>query len=171
MRIMPPPPPPPPPLRFVIYINDLLDNVRSDGFLIADDAEIFHTVTSKEDAMTLQSDIQLLDDWSRTWLLNFHPDKWHILTLGKFENTKYTHRYMICGYEIEHVFEEKDLGVVFDSELSFKEHICEKIRKANYLMVLSDEYSPTLIARCFSKSIHHSLDLTWSMHRRSGHDL
>ena len=83
--------------------------------------------------MTLQSDIQLFEDWSRTWLLNFHPDKCHIITLGKFENTKYTHRYKICGYEIEHVFEEKDVGVVFDSELSFKEHICEKVRKANCL--------------------------------------
>ena len=119
------------PLLFVIYINDLLDNIISDGFLFADDAKIFHTVTSKEDTMTLQSDIQLLEDWSHTWLLNLHPDKCHILTLGKFENTKYTHCYKICGYEIEHVFEEKDLSVVFDSELSFKDHICEKVRKAN----------------------------------------
>ena len=29
------------------------------------------------------------------------------------------------------MFEEKDLSVVFDSELAFKEHICEKVRKAN----------------------------------------
>ena len=121
------------PLPFVIYINDLLDNIRCDGILFADDAKIFHTVTSKEDAMTLQSDIQLLGDWSRTWLLNFHPNKCHVLTLGKFENTKYTHRYKICGYKIEHVFEEKVIGVVFDSELSFKEYICKKIRKANCL--------------------------------------
>ena len=78
--------------------------------------------------MTLKSDVQLLEDWSRTWLHNFHPDKYHIITLRKFENTKYTHRYKICGYEIEHVFEEKDIGVVFDSELSFKEHICENVR-------------------------------------------
>ena len=46
------------PLLFVIYISYLLDNIRSDGFLFADDAKIIHTVTSKEDAMTLQSDIQ-----------------------------------------------------------------------------------------------------------------
>ena len=44
-----------------------------------------------------------------------------------------THRYKICGYEIEHVFEEKDLSVVFDSEQTFKENICEKVRKANCL--------------------------------------
>ena len=152
------------PLLFVIYINGLLA-IISDGFLFAGDAKIFHTVTSN--AITLQSDMQLLEDWSRTWLLNFHPDKCHILTLRKFENTKYTRRYKICGYEIEHVFEEKDLGVVFDSELSFKEHICEKVRKANW--ILSGEASLTLA--CFSKSTHYSLDLTWSLHRRRGHHL
>ena len=124
------------PLLFVVYINDLLDNTKSAGFLFADDAKIFRAVTSKEDALILQSDIKLLEDWSRTWLLNFHPDKCHILTFGKFENTKYTHRYKICGHEVEHVFEEKDLGVVFDSELTFQDHICEKVRKANCIIGL-----------------------------------
>ena len=106
------------PLLFVVYINDLLDNTKSDGFLFADDAKIFRAVTSKEDALILQSDIKLLEDWSRTWLLNFHPDKCHILTFGKFENTK------------------KVLGVVFDSELTFQDHICEKVRKANCIIGL-----------------------------------
>ena len=32
-----------------------------------------------------------------------------------------THRYEICGQEMEHVFEEKDLGVTFDSDMSFDE--------------------------------------------------
>ena len=44
-------------LLFVVYINDLLDNTKSDGFLFADDAKIFRAVTSKEDALILQSDI------------------------------------------------------------------------------------------------------------------
>ena len=32
---------------------------------------------------------------------------------------------------MEHVFEEKDLGVTFDSDMSFSEHIASKINKAN----------------------------------------
>ena len=43
--------------------------------------------------------------------------------MGKFTNIKYTHRYNIYGHELEHVFEEKDLGVIFDSELTFDEHM------------------------------------------------
>ena len=124
------------PLLFVVYINDLLDNIKSDGFLFADDAKVFRKVATKEDALILQKDIQVLEDWSKKWLLSFHPDKCHLLTLGKFENITHCHRYKICGEEIEHMFDEKDLGVIVDSELTFEEHISEKLRKANCIVGL-----------------------------------
>ena len=46
----------------------------------------------------------------------------------------HTHRYKIYGTEIEHVFNEKDLGITIDSELKFEEHISLKARKANAIM-------------------------------------
>ena len=55
----------------------------------------------------------------------------HVLSLGKFENIMHTERYNICDKELEHVFEQKDLGVTIDSELRFEEHISAKIRVAN----------------------------------------
>ena len=63
------------PLLFVIYINDLLDDIESDGFLFADDTKIFRKIRSLEDSITLQSDIDRLENWSEKWLLRFHPDK------------------------------------------------------------------------------------------------
>ena len=74
------------PILFVLYINDLLDNIKSEGLLFADDKKIFAHIKSREDALILQNDINLLEKWSRMWLLNFHPNKCHVLTLGKFEN-------------------------------------------------------------------------------------
>ena len=73
-------------------------------------------------ALTLQADIDLLERWSKMWLLKFHPDKCHVLTVGKFENIRHTHRYGIYGNELDQVFEEKDLGIMMDSELSIEEH-------------------------------------------------
>ena len=70
-----------------------------------------------------------MQNWSTTWLLNFHPDKCHVLTLGKLQNIKHAHKYRLGDKELEHVFSEKDLGVVVDADLSFGEHIAEKIRK------------------------------------------
>ena len=48
-------------------------------------------------------------------LMGFNRDKYHILTLGKIVNITHTHRYKVADYEIEHVFDEKDLCVIFDS--------------------------------------------------------
>ena len=124
------------PLLFVIYINDLLDNIESDGFLFADDTKIFRQISSEQDSLSLQSDIDNLENWSKTWLLRFHPDKCHVLTLGKFENIKHTHRYKICEMEMDHVFEEKDLGVIVDSEISFEAHILKKVQLANNIVGL-----------------------------------
>ena len=124
------------PLLFVIYINDMLDPITSDGLLFADDTKVFRQICSEENALQLQSDINKLEAWTKTWLLRFNADKCHVLTLGRFENIRHTHRYKIGGRELEHVFEEKDLGVHVDSDLSFEEHITTKVRKANQIMGL-----------------------------------
>ena len=124
------------PLLFVVYINDILENITSDGFLFADDTKIFKMVTSRDDALNLQSDINALRKWSEKWGMEFNREKCHVLTLGKFENTKYTHRYHLGGDEIEHVFSEKDLGITIDSELTYDDHISNKIRVANGIVGL-----------------------------------
>ena len=122
------------PLLFVIYINDILDNINSDGLLFADDAKIFRAITCKEDSLKLQDDIVNLEEWSDKWLLKFHPDKCHLLTLGKIENIMYSHRYQVGEKEIEHTFVEKDLGVIMDSDLAFAEHMTQKVKKANNIV-------------------------------------
>ena len=33
--------------------------------------------------------------------------------------------------ELEHVFDEKDIGIIVDSEIRFDEHITVKVKKAN----------------------------------------
>ena len=106
-----------------MYINDLPDVVKSNILLFADDTKIFHQVSSREDALLIQEDINALECWSDKWLQMFNTDKCHVLTLGKLDNTKYTHRYTLYKHDLDHVFEEKDLGVIIDMELTFEEHM------------------------------------------------
>ena len=51
------------PLLFVVYINDILDDIKSSGPMFADDTKIFRTITSKEDAESLQQDLKVLELW------------------------------------------------------------------------------------------------------------
>ena len=46
---------------------------------------------------------------------------------------------------------EKDLGVVFDSELTFQYHICEKVRKANCTIGLTRRSFSYLDCKMFLK--------------------
>ena len=108
-------------------------------------------VTSREDACALQNDIELLEKWSKKWLLRFNPEKCQVLTMGKFDNIQHTHRYKICNNEMEHVFEEKDLGVYFDSELKFEEHILTKVKKANSIAGLMRRSFSYLDAKLFKR--------------------
>ena len=124
------------PLLFVIYINDLPDTVSSHIYLFADDTKLMRRILSENDAKALQNDLTLLEAWSRKWLLQFNPDKCHVLTIGRFENIRHTERYKLYGDELEHVFEEKDLGVYIDAELRFDEHISSKVNKANAMVGL-----------------------------------
>ena len=118
------------PVLFVIYINDMM------GFRgwYEDFPESFISLWCF-DALILQSDINLLEEWSKKWHLKFKLDKCHVLTLGKFDNITYTYRNRIYKKEIEHVFEEKNLGVLIDADLSF-EHISANFRKANAIIGL-----------------------------------
>ena len=54
--------------------------------------------------------------------------------MGKFENIRHTARYKICNEEMEHVGSEKDLGVTFDENLRFEEHIANKVQIANAIV-------------------------------------
>ena len=95
--------------------------------------------------------IDALNLWSEKWLLRFNTDKCHVLTLGKFDNITHTHRYKLYGDELEHVFEEKDLGVIIDMELAFEEHMASKIKKANGIMGLIRRTFSFLEAEIFKK--------------------
>ena len=125
------------PILFVIYINDLPEVVKCGTYLFADDTKIFRQITTKEDALQLQSDINSLEQWSQKWLLTFHPKKCHVLTLGKFYNITHTEKYTLHRQELKHVFKQKDIGVILDAKLKFDEHISVKVKKANAIAGLN----------------------------------
>lgn len=109
-------------LLFILYINDSLD-VTLNRLLFADDIKVFRTITCKEDYLLIQEDMAILENWINNWQLSLNS-KCHVLSLGKFENTKHTHRYKIND------------NVFFGSDLSFKEHISTKIKKAKSILEL-----------------------------------
>ena len=117
------------PILFVIYINDLPDTVESDSYLFADDTKIFRISKGEDDKETLQDDLTKLEEWSDKRLFKFHPEKCKHMKISKSKNEE-TNSYKLLGQDIETVTQEKVIGVIIDSELTFENHLCEKVTKA-----------------------------------------
>ena len=54
-------------LLFLIYINDLDNNIVSKISKFADDTKLCHKARHPEDIIKLQEDINKLEDWANKW--------------------------------------------------------------------------------------------------------
>ena len=63
------------PLLFLIYINDLPDQIDSSVYMYADDTKLYREIKEPRDHDILQNDLSKLSDWSDLWLLKFHLKK------------------------------------------------------------------------------------------------
>ena len=72
----------PGPILFVIYINDIINNLNSQAHLFADDMKLYRRINNDTDYNVLQSDINKSDEWTRLWLLKLNPEKCKCMTLS-----------------------------------------------------------------------------------------
>ena len=123
------------PLLFVIYINDLPEVVDKDSyaFLFADDLKAFRQISSENDKLILQNDIDNLVKWADTWLLKFHPNKCVSMSLG----AKVYNEYYMGDHKLDISHCEKDLGILIDDKLNFEKHVTQSVNKANRIMAIA----------------------------------
>ena len=145
-------------LLFVIYINDLPDSIESNIYLFADDTKFYSRVDDYSDAIKIQDDLNQLNLWSEKWLLKFHPDKCVILRIALNKDVEKFH-YKLGLDQLKYVENVKDLGIIMDEELRFRDHIHEKVRKANGVM--------STIIRTFKNLDCHIFKLLFCAHVRA----
>ena len=64
--------------HFLIYVNDLTDQLSSECRHFADDALLYNT---RDKAHILQEDLNKLGNWSRKWQLSFNINKCSVLSV------------------------------------------------------------------------------------------
>jgi len=125
------------PTLFLLYVNDLPSTIKNIARLFADDTKVSMVYLRDEECMSLQEDLISLEDWANQWQLRFHPSKCKTMHIGKPPGS---FRYVMHDSEKEvslaEVEEEKDLGVVLDSQLEFKKHVAVTVSKAKKLTYL-----------------------------------
>ena len=118
---------------FLVYVNDLPDAVQCSLRMFADDTKLFARVTTDREVSELQTDIDALAAWSRTWLMPFNDEKCKVLHIGPVTLSA---RYTIGDTLLSCTEVEKDLGVLIDSELKFKQQAAAAVAKATQLLAV-----------------------------------
>ena len=118
------------PLLFAMYVNDLPDKIKTNCLLFADDVKLYHKISTSDDSLLLQKDIDSLCQWSADWNLNLNPAKCKSFTVT-LKRSPISSRYSINGSTLERVSSIRDLGVWLDTKLTFRDHVNHSVAKAN----------------------------------------
>ena len=104
--------------------------------MFADDTKLYRTIRSESDCDILQQDLNSVMDWGKRWLTNFNLHKCKVLSFGMQATIKRKYVMLSSGedHQLNRVEEEKDLGVLFNTNLKFSNHIKEIVHKANRLL-------------------------------------
>ena len=130
------------PFLFLLYINDIAENLISLSRLFADDTSMSASSHNNDELKeTLNQDLSKLIEWSKKWKVKFNPDKTELVCIGKnMENFNLRFGDSV----ILPVDSHKHLGVTFTSSAKWSQHIdnlCKTalkeingLRKLKYLL-------------------------------------
>ena len=111
------------PLFFLIYVNDLGDNISSETKLFADDTSLFTVVYDVDIAANkLNRDLEIISIWAYQWKMQFNPDKNKQAIQVIFSQKRDTPVHsplFFNGSEVVIKTEHKYLGMILDSKLTF----------------------------------------------------
>ena len=121
------------PLFFLIYINDLPDNLESNCKIFADDASLFYKVSDKHVCrINLNKDLELINNWTFQWKMQFNIDRnkqAQELHVSKKAGTQKSLELTFNKSNVASSPSVKDLGMLLDSRLNFNEHVQSKMNK------------------------------------------
>ena len=130
------------PLFFVLFINDIYENIEANTniALYTDDTKIWREINSNNDCNILQKDIDTLYTWSKNNKMTFHPDKCKALSIYNFRPDFVKilpfpkQHYMLNNTNIDFSECERDLGVLVNSNLRWEDHHTKILNKSHQML-------------------------------------
>ena len=147
------------PLLFLIYINDLSENLASNPKLFADDTSFFSVVKNVDASnIDLNNDLKKISKWAFQWKMNFNPDPTkkaqELIFSCKVQTTNHPPLFFNENV-VPQTTLQKHLGMFLDSQLNFSEHLKTILQKTNKTIGLLRKLQ-TLLPRALLITIYKS---------------
>jgi hypothetical protein len=113
------------PLLFALFIDDISSVALSNSceiLLYADDCKIYKRISDVCDSQSLQQSLNSLETWCSQWKLKINPLKSRYISFS-LKPKAIPNNYTLFNESIPIASSHNDLGVTFDSKLTFIPHI------------------------------------------------
>ena len=155
------------PLLFLVYINDIVQNIHSIIKLFADDTSMSLGMADRQRrAEILSADLQTITNWSIDWKVRFNELKTDLLTMKRDSNLPEPLHF--GNTVLEDKPHHKHLGITFQSNCRWNEHINNIASKVKLLTNLLRSFKYTLRRKAletmytsFILPIFDYADLVW----------
>ena len=154
------------PLFFLIYTNDLPDNLESNCKIFADDTSLFYKVFDKHvSRATLNKDLELINNLDFQWKMQFNPDRHKQAQELYFSKKAGNQKSLDLTFNESNVASSpsvKHLGMLLDGCLNFNEHVQSKTNKCYKIIGLIKQFSIHLpreaLPRIYKSFVRPNLD-------------
>ena len=118
------------PLLFLLFINDLSSSVKSSSHLLfADDLKLYRQIKTNTDCEILQRDLDNVTEWCKLNALHINVQKCMKMVFTRCKK-EIIFPYNISGTILPSPSIVKDLGIFYDSKLTFEPHVNQVINNA-----------------------------------------
>ena len=109
---------------FLVYINDIVNEINASVRLFADDTSLYIIVDNLNTAaVTLNNDLEHITKWGKTWQVDFNPSKnFSMLISRKNETVDHPSLYM-DNVLVSNTSSHKHVGLTFSDSYNWAEHI------------------------------------------------
>lgn len=118
------------PFLFLLYMNDVNSILECFNLSYADDLKLYYVIHGHRDTSYLQQQLEAFADWCRLNRMVLNVTKCSVISFGRKRSLLH-HDYCLDDTYLKRQTTVKDLGVMMDAKLDFKDHVAYIVSKAS----------------------------------------
>jgi hypothetical protein len=140
------------PLLFLVFINDVVDDIETDINLFADDTALMNIIDQLiESYDETNRDLVTLAKWADQWLVTYNASKTVSLHISKHRDKVALPQLSLKGTPITEAESHRHLGIDIDSSFTWQTHITRVAEKGAKCVGLMRRASRDLPRECLEK--------------------